>query len=109
MNFNFAELIAHAAKTRPLRAGCIIGSGTVSNKDLSRGSSCLAEKRMLEIINTGTATTSFMQYDDRVRIEMFAEDGNSIFGAIDQIVKPYHQQAKNQETENNSTIMEKPC
>lgn len=86
MTFDFHTLIAHAAKTRPLSAGTIIGSGTVSNKDRSVGSSCLAEKRMLEIIDDGKATTPFMQFGDRVRIEMFDKDGQSIFGAIDQKV-----------------------
>lgn len=86
MTFSFPQLIAHAAKSRKLMAGCIVGSGTVSNLDRSSGSSCLAEKRMLEIIDEGTAKTPFMQFGDRVRIEMLAEDGHSIFGAIDQQV-----------------------
>jgi fumarylacetoacetate (FAA) hydrolase len=88
MTFNFAELIAHAAKTRPLCAGTIIGSGTVSNVDRSSGSSCLAEKRMLEMIESGQATTAFMKYGDRIRIEMFDAAGDSLFGAIDQVVSP---------------------
>lgn len=86
MTFTFPQLIAHAAKSRKLMAGCIVGSGTVSNLDRSSGSSCLAEKRMLEIIDEGAAKTPFMQFGDRVRIEMLAEDGHSIFGAIDQKV-----------------------
>lgn len=86
MTFSFPQLIAHAAKSRKLMAGCIVGSGTVSNLDRSSGSSCLAEKRMLEIIDEGAAKTPFMQFGDRVRIEMLAEDGHSIFGAIDQKV-----------------------
>lgn len=86
MTFNFPSLIAHAAKTRQLSAGSIIGSGTISNTDRSAGSSCLAEKRMLEVIANGKAETAFMQFGDRVRIEMFDEDGDSIFGAIDQRV-----------------------
>ena len=86
MTFDFPQLIAHAAKSRKLMAGCIIGSGTVSNLDRSAGSSCLAEQRMLEIIDEGAAKTPFMQFGDRVRIEMLAEDGHSIFGAIDQQV-----------------------
>ncbi|MBY0282303.1 MAG: fumarylacetoacetate hydrolase family protein [Alphaproteobacteria bacterium] len=89
MTFNFAELIAHAAKTRVLSAGTIVGSGTVSNKDKSVGSSCLAEKRMLEIIESGTATTPFLKFEDRVKIEMLDAQGQSIFGAIDQVVKKY--------------------
>ena len=89
MHFSFPELIAHAAKTRLLGAGTIIGSGTVSNSDRSKGSSCIAERRMLEKIETGTAKTPFMKFGDRVRIEMLDEDGKSIFGAIDQEVVRY--------------------
>lgn len=84
MTFSFPELIAHAAKTRTLSAGTIIGSGTVSNVDRSHGSSCIAEKRMLEILANGKANTPFMRYGDRIRIEMKDETGLSIFGAIDQ-------------------------
>lgn len=87
MTFSFPQLIAHAAKTRNLRAGCIIGSGTVSNLDRSKGSSCLAERRMLEILADGKPSTQFMRFGDRIRIEMRNQDGQSIFGAIDQIVK----------------------
>ncbi|HEY1632486.1 MAG TPA: fumarylacetoacetate hydrolase family protein [Rhizomicrobium sp.] len=86
MTFSFAELIAHAAKTRFLGAGSIVGSGTVSNKDRARGSACLAEKRTLEIIEQGGAKTPFMKFGDRIRIEMFDLEGHSIFGAIDQKV-----------------------
>jgi fumarylacetoacetate (FAA) hydrolase len=89
MTFDFPTIVAHAAKTRPLSAGCIVGSGTISNYDRSAGSSCLAEKRMLEIIADGKATTAFMQFGDQVRIEMFDESGDSIFGAIDQTVVEY--------------------
>lgn len=89
MTFNFAELIAHAAKTRSLSAGTIIGSGTVSNKDRSSGSSCLAEKRMLEIIDTGTALTPFLKNGDTVQIEMFNHKRKSLFGAIKQKVVVY--------------------
>ncbi|MGH7826574.1 MAG: fumarylacetoacetate hydrolase family protein [Candidatus Binatia bacterium] len=88
MHFDFPALIRHAAKTRPLGAGTIIGSGTISNSDRSHGSSCLVERQMLEIIEGGTATTPYMRYRDRVRIEMLDEKGLSIFGAIDQIVQP---------------------
>lgn len=84
MTFNFPTLVAHAAKSRPLGTGCIIGSGTVSNYDRSAGSSCLAEKRMLETIEHGKPLTPFMQFDDIVRIEMFDLRQNSIFGAIEQ-------------------------
>jgi fumarylacetoacetate (FAA) hydrolase len=86
MQFGFPALIAHAAKTRPLTAGTILGSGTVSNRDRSRGSSCLVEKQMLEIIENGKATTPYMSLGDRVRIEMLDAEGRSIFGAIDQTV-----------------------
>lgn len=89
MVFSFPELIAHAAKTRELTAGTIIGSGTVSNKDRSKGSSCIVEKRMLEVINNGKATTSFMRFGDSVRIEMLDNEKNNIFGSIKQKVKKY--------------------
>ena len=89
MTFDFATLIAHAAKTRHLSAGTIIGSGTVSNVDRRVGSSCIAEKRMLEIIESGHAKTAFMQFGDRVCIEMLDENKQSIFGAIDQQVVEY--------------------
>ncbi len=89
MTFDFPSIVAHAAKTRPLGAGAIIGSGTISNIDRSSGSSCLAEKRMLEIIESGAPKTPFMSFGDRVRIEMFDAQGQSIFGAIDQEVKKY--------------------
>ena len=87
MVFNFAQLIAHLCKTRNARAGTIVGSGTVSNKDASRGYSCIAEKRCLEMIADGEATTQFMRFDDTIRIEMLDASGKSIFGAIDQAVK----------------------
>ena len=89
MTFNFAQLIAHAAKTRQLGAGSIVGSGTVSNKDAMRGSACLAERRMLETIADGAPKTAFMKFGDCIRIEMLDRDGRSIFGAIDQKVVRY--------------------
>ncbi|ABV86776.1 fumarylacetoacetate hydrolase family protein [Shewanella pealeana] len=89
MTFNFSQLVSHVAKTRPLGAGAIIGSGTISNYDRSAGSSCLAETRMLETIADGKPSTSFMGFGDRVRIEMLDEDNNSIFGSIDQQVVQY--------------------
>ena len=89
MTFDFPTLIAHAAKTRPLCAGTIVGSGTVSNYDRSKGSSCIAERRTLETIEDGAPKTPFMRYGDHVRIEMFDAEGKSIFGAIDQHVEPY--------------------
>ncbi|MDP3269508.1 MAG: fumarylacetoacetate hydrolase family protein [Legionella sp.] len=89
MTFSFAELVAHAAKTRFLTAGTIIGSGTVSNLDRTKGSSCIAEKRMLELIEDGKAITSFMKFGDRIRIEMLDAQGNNLFGTIDQTVEQY--------------------
>ena len=89
MTFDFPTLIAHAARTRFLGAGSIIGSGTISNLDRSRGSACLAEQRMLETIAAGKASTPFMRFGDRIRIEMFDANGESIFGAIDQIAARY--------------------
>lgn len=89
MTFDFAELIAHAAKTRALGAGTIIGSGTVSNTDRSHGSCCLAEVRMLETIRDGKPVTPFMQFGDRIQIEMLDGNGRSIFGCIDQRVEQY--------------------
>lgn len=87
MTFDFPTLIAHAAKTRALGAGTIIGSGTVSNYDRSKGSSCLAEIRMLEIIADGKPSTPFMKAGDAVRIEMLDHQQQSIFGAINQVVE----------------------
>ena len=89
MTFDFPTLIAHAAKSRPLGAGTIIGSGTISNRDRSNGSCCLAEVRMLETINQGEAKTSFMKFGDRIKIEMLDANRESIFGAIDQTVSQY--------------------
>jgi fumarylacetoacetate (FAA) hydrolase len=89
MTFDFPQLVAHAARTRALAAGSIIGSGTISNLDRSRGSACLAEKRMLEVLETGKAVTPFLRFGDRVRIEMFDGEQRSIFGAIDQEVQRY--------------------
>lgn len=86
MTFSFPELIAHAAKTRSLSSGTIIGSGTVSNLDRSKGSSCITEKRMLETIAEGKASTPFMHYGDTIRIEMNNEHGQCVFGAIEQQV-----------------------
>ena len=101
MTFNFGKLIEHAAKTRPLSAGTIIGSGTVSNKGAEGGPgkpitegglgySCLAEERMVETILTGSPSTPFMQFGDNVKIWMNDESGNSIFGTIDQDVEKYN-------------------
>jgi fumarylacetoacetate (FAA) hydrolase len=89
MTFSFAQLIAHAAKTRGLGAGSIVGSGTVSNKLGTAGSCCIAERRTLEQIEKGAPETPFLKFGDRVRIEMFDSHGHSIFGAIDQKVIKY--------------------
>lgn len=89
MQFDFSKLISHAAKTRSLSAGTIIGSGTVSNYDRTVGCSCIVEKRVIETVETGAPVTGFMNYGDRVRIEMYDQAGLSIFGAIDQVVKPW--------------------
>lgn len=89
MQFNFARLVAHAAYTRPLTAGTIVGSGTIANTDTSLGASCLAEIRMLEIIADGKPSTPFMKFGDTIRIEMFDRHGDSIFGAIEQKIVRY--------------------
>ena len=89
MTFDFPTLVAHAAKTRALGAGTIIGSGPVSNDDHAKGFSSLTEKRILETIEDGVAKTPFLSFGDRVRIEMFSADGSSIFGAIDQEAARY--------------------
>ncbi len=89
MQFNFAQLVAHAARTRPLTAGTIVGSGTIANEDTGKGASCLAEIRMLEIIADGRPSTPFMKFGDSIRVEMFDSHGDSIFGAIDQKIVKY--------------------
>ncbi len=94
MVFDFPALIAHAARTRYLCAGSIVGSGTVSNKDRSVGSSCIVEKRILEKMETGESKTPFMHFGDTVRIEMLDKSGKSIFGTIDQKVTRYALQAE---------------
>jgi fumarylacetoacetate (FAA) hydrolase len=94
MTFHFGELIAHIAKTRNVRAGSIVGSGTVSNKGVEKkgrmewpkGYSCIAEKRCIETIQDGQPSTEFMKYGDTIRIEMKDAQGQSVFGAIDQEV-----------------------
>jgi fumarylacetoacetate (FAA) hydrolase len=94
MVFDFPTLIAHAARTRSLCAGTIVGSGTVSNKDRSVGSSCIVEKRILEKMETGESITPFMQFGDKVKIEMLDAAGKSIFGAIEQKVVQHVTKAK---------------
>ena len=94
MVFDFPALVAHAAKTRYLCAGTIVGSGTVSNKDRSVGSSCIVEKRLLEKMEFGDSKTPFMHFGNTVKIEMFDKSGKSIFGAIDQKVVQYIYKSK---------------
>lgn len=86
MNFSFGELLAHAARTRSLGAGTIVGSGTVSNVDRTAGSACIAERRVIEVIEHGAPRTAFMRFGDRVRMEARTPDGASPFGAIAQRV-----------------------
>lgn len=86
MNFHFPRLIAHAAKTRPLGAGTIIGSGTISNRKRTAGFACIAERRAIETIQNNEPSTPYLKFGDRVRIEMLDANGKSIFGAIDQTV-----------------------
>ncbi|TAG36706.1 MAG: FAA hydrolase family protein [Polaromonas sp.] len=86
MTFHFGQLIAHVCKTRNVRAGSVIGSGTVSNKDWSRGYSCIAEKRAIETIEGGQPKTAFMKFGDTIRIEAKGRDGQSMFGALAQKV-----------------------
>ena len=87
MQFSFAQLVAHAAKTRPLSAGTIVGSGTIANQDTSRGASCFAEQRTVEALRDGQPSTPFMSFGDTVRIEMLDREGRSIFGAIEQVIE----------------------
>ena len=86
MQFSFAQLVAHAAKTRPLSAGTIVGSGTVANQSTDKGASCFAEQRTIETLRDGKPSTPFMKFGDTVRIEMLDADGRSIFGAIEQVM-----------------------
>jgi fumarylacetoacetate (FAA) hydrolase len=88
MSFHFGELIAHMCKTRNVRAGSVVGSGTVSNQDPSHGYSCIAEKRTIETIQDGQPATDFMKYGDTIRIDMKGRDGISVCGAIEQEVVP---------------------
>ena len=87
MQFDFAQLVAHAAKTRPLAAGTIVGSGTIANQDVSRGASCFAEQRTVEALRDGKPSTPFMKFGDTVRIEMLDREGRSLFGAIEQRIE----------------------
>ena len=89
MQFSFAELVAHVAKSRPLAAGTLIGSGTIANEDTSKGASCLAEQRTVETLRDGKPVTPFLKFGDRVKIDMTDAAGNSVFGAIEQVVEKY--------------------
>jgi naringenin degradation protein FdeI len=89
MTYDFTQIVEHVTRTRRLRAGTIVGSGTVSNADRSAGSACISERRALETIEHGEPRTGFMRFGDRVRIEMLGADGRSIFGAIEQRVVRY--------------------
>jgi fumarylacetoacetate (FAA) hydrolase len=84
MQFDFAQLVAHAAKTRPLTAGTLVGSGTIANQDTSKGASCLAEQRTVETLRDGKPATPFLKYGDTVRIDVTDAEGHSLFGAIEQ-------------------------
>jgi fumarylacetoacetate (FAA) hydrolase len=86
MQFDFGQLIAHAAKTRPLCAGTIIGSGTVSNRDATRGQACIVERRVIETLEGGAPGTPFLAFGERIRIEFLDGVGHSSFGAIEQVV-----------------------
>ena len=87
MQFDFSQLVAHAAKTRPLSAGTIVGSGTIANEDTGKGASCFAELRTVETLRDGKPSTPFMKFGDVVRIEMLDGDGRHIFGAIEQRIE----------------------
>ncbi|MEO7052157.1 MAG: fumarylacetoacetate hydrolase family protein [Rhodanobacter sp.] len=89
MQFSFAELVAHVAKTRPLTAGSIVGSGTIANQDTSRGASCLAEQRTVETLRDGKPSTPFLKFGDRLKIDITDAAGASIFGSIEQQIAPY--------------------
>ena len=86
MQFSFAELVAHAAKTRPLAAGTIVGSGTIANQDTAKGASCLAEQRTVETLRDGKPSTPFLKFGDRVKIDVTDASGASLFGSIEQTV-----------------------
>jgi fumarylacetoacetate (FAA) hydrolase len=87
MQFSFADLVAHAAKTRPLSAGTIVGSGTIANQDTAKGASCLAEQRTVETLRDGKPSMPFLKFGDTLRIEITDTAGRSIFGAIEQAIE----------------------
>jgi fumarylacetoacetate (FAA) hydrolase len=86
MQFSFAELVAHVAKTRPLTAGTLVGSGTIANEDTDKGASCLAEQRTVETLRDGKPSTPFLKFGDTLRIEITDAQGQSLFGAIEQTI-----------------------
>jgi fumarylacetoacetate (FAA) hydrolase len=88
MQFSFAQLVAHVARTRPLTAGTIVGSGTIANQDTGKGASCLAEQRTVETLRDGKPSTPFLKFGDTLRIEITDAQGASIFGAIEQTITP---------------------
>ena len=88
MQFSFAELVAHVAKTRPLTAGTIVGSGTIANEDTGKGASCLAEQRTVETLRDGKPSTPFMKFGDSLKIDITDHAGASIFGSIEQRIEP---------------------
>jgi fumarylacetoacetate (FAA) hydrolase len=89
MQFSFAELVAHVAKTRPLTAGTIVGSGTIANEDTDKGASCLAEQRTVETLRDGKPSTPFLKFGDSLRIDILDHAGASIFGSIEQQIEPH--------------------
>ncbi len=89
MQFSFAQLVAHVARTRPLTAGTIIGSGTIANQDTSKGASCLAEQRTVEKLRDGEPSTPFLKFGDHLKIDITDHAGASIFGSIEQRIERY--------------------
>ena len=89
MTFSLFDLIAHAAKTRPLMAGTLIGSGTISNHDKATGYACIMEKRLVEQVELGAAKEDFLRFGDRIKIDMFDHHGKTIFGAIENRITKY--------------------
>jgi fumarylacetoacetate (FAA) hydrolase len=87
MQFDFSQLVAHVAKTRPLTAGTLVGSGTIANEDTGKGASCLAEQRTVETLRDGSPSTPFLSFGDTVKIDVVDPAGASIFGAIEQIIQ----------------------
>jgi fumarylacetoacetate (FAA) hydrolase len=106
MVFHFGQLIAHLAKTRRVRAGSIVGSGTVSNEDRSRGVCCLAERRAIETLDDGEPRTPWLQHGDRVRIDCVDAEGRSLFGTIDQRVVPLREPLREREAAANDAEVE---